>query len=113
MNGLATHGIRVSAKRRGYLLMAGLLLVMMLGGTLPVPLSVPYEKGNPDRAFRPRPRIDVPPGMRTVMLGAGLGVFAALTVLGLFSSLVPTFLHETLGVHNLALIMGCRVLCTV
>src|SRR6201997_3132816 len=44
MNGLATHGIRASAKRRGYLLMAGLLLVMMLGGTLPVPLYVLYEK---------------------------------------------------------------------
>ena len=245
MNGLATHGIRVSAKRRGYLLMAGLLLVMMLGGTLPVPLYVLYEKQmgfgplgvtvvfaayvagtlfalvvlgdlsdhigrkkvvaiavacaavstalflaasgigvliaarvvsgmaaglatgtataaltelqprgdhraaavtasgsnmtglglgpllaglfaeyvamptrsvfwaylgvcaltaaalplipetvrNPDRAFRLRPRIDVPLGMRAVMLGAGLGVFAAFTVLGLFSSLVPTFLH--------------------
>ena len=44
MNGLATHGIRVSAKRRGYRLMAGLLLVLMLGGTLPVPLYVLYEK---------------------------------------------------------------------
>src|SRR6202046_4440527 len=45
MNGVATHGIPVSARRRGYLLMAGLLLVMMLGGTLPVPLYVLYEKG--------------------------------------------------------------------
>src|SRR6202012_1172145 len=44
MNGLATHGIRASAKRRGYLLMAGLLLFMMLGGPLPVPLYVLYEK---------------------------------------------------------------------
>jgi MFS family permease len=270
MNGLATHGIRVSAKRRGYLLMAGLLLVMMLGGTLPVPLYVLYEKEmgfgplgvtvvfaayvagtlfalvvlgdlsdhigrkkvltiavacaavstalflaasglaasgigvliaarvvsgmaaglatgtataaltelqprgdhraaavtasgsnmtglglgpllaglfaeyvamptrsvfwaylgvcalalaalplipetvrNPDRAFRLRPRIGVPPGMRAVMLGAGLGVFAAFTVLGLFSSLVPTFLHGILGVHNLALIGGASFLIFV
>src|SRR6202020_1762535 len=262
MNGLAAHGFRVSAKRRGYLLMAGLLLVMMLGGTLPVPLYVLYEKDmgfgplgvtvvfaayvggtlfalvalgdlsdhigrkkvvaiavacaavssalflaasgigvliaarvgsgvgaglatgtataaltelqprgdhraaavtasgsnmtglglgpllaglfaeyvtmptrtvfwaylgvcalavaalplipetvrNPDRAFRLRPRIDVPLGMRAVMLGAGLGVFAAFTVLGLFSSLVPTFLHGILGVHNLALIGGASFL---
>jgi predicted MFS family arabinose efflux permease len=265
MNGLAAHGIRVSAKRRGYLLMAGLLLVMMLGGTLPVPLYVLYEKDmgfgplgvtvvfaayvagtlfalvalgdlsdhigrkkvvatavacaavstglflaasgigvlivarvvsgmaaglatgtataalaelqprgdhraaavtasgsnmtglglgpllaglfaeyvamptrsvfwaylgvcaltaaalplipetvrNRDRAFRLRPRIGVPPGMRAVMLGAGLGVFAAFTVLGLFSSLVPTFLHGTLGVHNLALIGGASFLIFV
>jgi MFS family permease len=42
--------------------------------------------------------------MRVVMLGAGLGIFAAFSVLGLFSSLVPTFLHGILGVHNLALI---------
>jgi hypothetical protein len=40
------------------------------------------------------------------MLGACLGVFAAFSVLGLFSSLVPTFLHGVLGVHNLALIGG-------
>jgi MFS family permease len=265
MNGLAAHGIRVSAKRRGYLLMAGLLLVMMLGGTLPVPLYVLYEKDmgfgplgvtvvfaayvagtlfalvalgdlsdhigrkkvvaiavacaavstalflaasgigvliaarvvsgiaaglatgtataaltelqprgdhraaavtasgsnmtglglgpllaglfaeyvamptrsvfwaylgvcaltaaalplipetvrNHDHAFRLRPRIGVPPGMRAVMLGAGLGVFAAFTVLGLFSSLVPTFLHGTLGVHNLALIGGASFLIFV
>jgi len=44
--------------------------------------------------------------MRAAMLGACLGVFAAFSVLGLFSSLVPTFLHGVLGVHNLALIGG-------
>src|ERR1700744_5331230 len=258
MNGLATHGIRASAKRRGYLLMAGLLLVMMLGGTLPVPLYVLYEKqmgfgplgvtvvfaayvagtlfalvalgdlsdhigrkkvlatavacaaastvlflvasgigvlvaarvvsasaaglatgtatatltelqprgdrraaavvasgsnmtglglgpltaglfaeyvamptrsvfwaylglcalalaaltgipetvSSPDHAVSLRPRVAVPPGMRTVMLGACPGVFAAFSVLGLFSSLVPPFLHGILGVHNLALVGG-------
>jgi hypothetical protein len=45
-----------------------------------------------------RPRLRVPPSMRTVMLGACLGIFAAFSVLGFFSSLVPTFLHGTLGV---------------
>jgi predicted MFS family arabinose efflux permease len=71
---------------------------------------IPETVRNPDRAFRLRPRIDVPLGMRAVMLGAGLGVFAAFTVLGLFSSLVPTFLHGILGVHNLALIGGASFL---
>ena len=40
----AASGIGVSARRRGYALTAGILLVMMLGGTLPVPLYVLYEK---------------------------------------------------------------------
>jgi MFS family permease len=71
---------------------------------------IPETVRNHDRAIRLRPRIGVPPGMRAVMLGAGLGVFAAFTVLGLFSSLVPTFLHGTLGVHNLALIGGASFL---
>jgi len=48
----------------------------------------------------------VPPSMRAVMLGACLGVSAAFSVLGLFSSLVPTFLHGVLGVHNPDLIGG-------
>jgi MFS family permease len=42
--------------------------------------------------------------MRAVMAGACLGVFAAFSILGSFSSLVPTFLHGILGVHNFALI---------
>ena len=64
----------------------------------------------PDRVIRFRPRIAVPPRMRTVMLGACLGVFTAFGVLGLFSSLVPTFLHGILGVHNLALVGGASFL---
>ena len=47
------------------------------------------------------------------MLGACLGVFAAFSVLGLFSSLVPTFLHGILGVHNLALVGGASFLIFV
>jgi predicted MFS family arabinose efflux permease len=60
-----------------------------------------------------RPRVGVPPGLRVVMLGAGLGVFAAFSVLGLFSSLVPTFLHGILGVRNLALIGSAAFLIFV
>ncbi len=66
--------------------------------------AIPETVANRDGIISLRPRIGVPPRMRAVMLGAGLGVFAAFSVLGLFSSLVPTFLHGILGVHNLALI---------
>src|ERR1700689_4566527 len=72
MNGLATHGIRVSAKRRGYVLMAGLLLVMMLGGTLPVPLYVLYEK---EMGFGP-------PGVTAVFAAYVAGTLFALVLLG-------------------------------
>jgi MFS family permease len=65
---------------------------------------IPETVRNPDRAIRIRPRLGVPPGMRAVMTGACLGVFAAFSILGSFSSLVPTFLHGILGVRNLALI---------
>ena len=75
--------------------------------------GIPETVGSPDRAVSLRPRIVVPPGMRTVMLGACLGVFAAFSVLGLFSSLVPTFLHGILGVHNLALVGGASFLIFV
>src|ERR1700691_4681926 len=44
MTRLAGSGVQVSAKRRGSRLAAGVLLVLMLGGTLPVPLYVLYEK---------------------------------------------------------------------
>ena len=42
--------------------------------------------------------------MKDTILGAMLGIFAAFSVAGLFSSLVPSFLRGTLGVHNLAVI---------
>jgi MFS family permease len=58
----------------------------------------------PDRVISFRPHLGVPARMRAVAIGACLGVFAAFSVLGSFSSLVPTFLHGILGVHNLALI---------
>ena len=67
---------------------------------------IPETVRHRDRRVSVRPRMAVPPGLGAVMLGACLGVFAAFSVLGLFSSLVPTFLHGVLGVHNLALIGG-------
>jgi MFS family permease len=65
---------------------------------------IPETVRNPDNVISVRPRLGVPPGMRAVMLGACLGVFAAFAILGLFSSLVPVFLHGILGVRNLGLI---------
>jgi MFS family permease len=67
---------------------------------------IPETVRNPDRKVRIRPQLAVPHAMGAVMLGACLGVFAAFSVLGQFSSLVPTFLHGILGLHNLALIGG-------
>ena len=52
----------------------------------------------------------VPDNMRLVMLGATLGIFAAFTVAGLFSSLVPSFLRGILGVQNLAVIGAASLL---
>jgi MFS family permease len=66
--------------------------------------AIPETVKDPDRHIRLRAGLGAPPQMRTVVLGACLGVFAAFSVLGFFSSLVPTFLHGLLGVDNLALI---------
>jgi len=65
---------------------------------------IPETVRNPDNVISLRPSLGVPPSMRSVVLGACLGVFAAFSVFGFFSSLVPAFLHGTLGVRNLALI---------
>jgi MFS family permease len=67
-------------------------------------LAVPETVRRPDRAFRPHLRIGVPANMRLLMVGAGMAVFAAFTMLGLFSSLVPTFVSDVLGISNLAII---------
>src|ERR1700759_1868288 len=72
MNGSVTGGIPVSVKRRGYVLTAGVLLVMMLGGTLPVPLYVLWEK---QMGFGPL-------GGTVVFAAYVVGTLAALLVLG-------------------------------
>jgi MFS family permease len=62
----------VSAKRRGYRLTALVLLVMMLGGTLPVPLYVLYEK---QMGFGPL-------GVTVVFAAYVIGALFALVALG-------------------------------
>ena len=74
----------------------------MLAVALIVLLAIPETVGQPDRVFPVHLRVGVPANMRLLMLGACLGVFAAFTLLGLFSSLVPTFLRDVLGISNLA-----------
>jgi MFS family permease len=70
--------------------------------TLAALAAIPETVQDPDRRISLRPGLDAPPSMRAVVVGACLGVFAAFSFLGFFSSLVPTFLHGILGVHNLA-----------
>src|SRR5262249_13047191 len=72
--------------------------------TLAAVAAIPETVRDPDRVIKVGPRLAAPPGMRAAMLGTCLGAFAAFSTLGFFGSLVPTFLHGILGVHNLALI---------
>jgi hypothetical protein len=76
------------------------LLALALAALPAIPETVP----DPDRAFRVRLRAGAPAGMRAVMLGAGLGVFAAFTLFGVFSGLMPSFVRGVLGITNLAVI---------
>jgi MFS family permease len=80
------------------------LYLAMTAVALLAVVAIPETVTAPARAFRIRLHVGVPPSLRAMMLGAMLGVFAAFALLGLFSSLVPTFLHGILGVHNLAVI---------
>jgi MFS family permease len=68
--------------------------------------AIPETVRNSEGAVSLRPRLAAPASMRGVMIGACLGAFAAFSVLGLYSSLVPTFVHSILGIHNLALVGG-------
>lgn len=68
--------------------------------------GIPETVRQADHKVSLRPRLAAPAGMRGVIIGACLGAFAAFSVLGLYSSLVPTFVHSILGIHNLALIGG-------
>jgi MFS family permease len=49
------------------------------------------------------PRVGVPALARTVYWKSALAVFPTFTLLGLFSSLTPRFIAQTLQIHNLAI----------
>src|ERR1700729_1408079 len=66
------ESVRSISAKRGFPLTAGVLLVMMLGGTLPVPLYVLWEK---QMGFGPL-------GVTVVFAAYVVGTLAALLVLG-------------------------------
>jgi MFS family permease len=68
----STGGVPGPARRRGYVLAAGVLVVMMLGGTLPVLLYVLYEK----------PMGFGPLGVTVVFVAYVLGMLLVLVALG-------------------------------
>lgn len=52
--------------------------------------------------WRPQGMV-VPPEVRAVFPSAALAAFSGFALLGLFTAVAPSFVAETLGVHNLAL----------
>ena len=88
--GSTDTGIPVSAGRRGYILTAGVLVAMMMGGTLPIPLYVMYEK---QMGFGP--------------LGVTV-VFAAYVIGTLFALLTLGDLSDHIGRRRvMAIAVGC------
>ncbi|GAA2632632.1 MFS transporter [Dactylosporangium fulvum] len=79
-----------SPLRTPYLIFLGLLLVAALAVSL-VPETVPVAR----RRYRPQ-RVNVPASARPRYLAAAAGAFASLSVLGLFTSLAPSFVAGTL-----------------
>lgn len=65
----------------------------------------PAGAGGPPRRRLPRPqRLTVPPEVRGVFGPAALAAFAGFALLGLFSSVAPSFASQTLKVHSLAVV---------
>lgn len=95
----------------------------VFGAYLPAPLALPYglhlallavgvalvwrAPETVARATHPRlgvQRLSLPPEVRQVFLPAVLAGFAGFAVLGFFTAMVPAFMQQVLGQHNLALI---------
>ena len=91
------NGRSEPARRRGYRLTAGVLLIMMLGGTLPVPLYVLYEK---QMGFGPL-------GVTVVFAAYVLGTLLALVLLGDLSDHIGRRPVLTLAVLCAAVSTAC------
>jgi MFS family permease len=64
---------------------------------------LPETVAHPARRPRARPRgLSVPPGVRGVFVPSALAAFAGFALLGLFTAVAPSFVAQTLQVHNLA-----------
>lgn len=118
----ARAGLAATAANMGGL-GCGPLLAGLLAQYAPWPLRLPYlvhlglvllaaaavrTLPEPVRGARPfaRPHpggMAVPPEVRAVFVPAACAAFAGFSLLGLFTAVSPSFLAETLGVHNLAL----------
>jgi MFS family permease len=70
--GSTSTAIPIFRKRRGYILTAGVLVALMMGGTLPVPLYVLYER---QMGFGPL-------GVTVVFAAYVIGTLFALVALG-------------------------------
>ncbi|MFE2944213.1 MFS transporter [Streptomyces sp. NPDC059255] len=63
---------------------------------------LPETVASPHRP-RLRPRgLSLPPGIRGVFVPSALAAFAGFALLGLFTAVAPSFVAQTLSVHNLA-----------
>ncbi|WP_438484140.1 MFS transporter [Streptomyces sp. S186] len=73
---------------------------------------LPETVTNPHRLNSLRPQgVRVPPAVRGVFAPAAVAAFAGFALLGLFTSIAPSFVAQTLGEHNLA--VSGAVVCAV
>lgn len=66
-------------------------------------LLVPNDARRPGSGWLHPTRLAVPSSMRALFIAYAVGVFAMSAVVGLYSSLTPSFLHTLLGLSSLAL----------
>ncbi|MFJ5679307.1 MFS transporter [Streptomyces sp. NPDC093097] len=76
-----------------------LLLAVAALVTWLLPETVPHP--HRPRSLRPQGLV-IPPAVRGVFTPAAVAAFAGFALLGLFTAVAPSFVSETLGVHNLA-----------
>ncbi|MDX3070944.1 MFS transporter [Streptomyces sp. MI02-7b] len=77
------------------------LLLAALAVTSALPETV--ARRTPRPRLRPQGMV-VPPQARAAFVPAALAAFAGFSMLGLFTAVAPSFLEQTLGEHNLAVI---------
>ncbi|MFI1205340.1 MFS transporter [Streptomyces sp. NPDC020883] len=83
-----------------------LALATVVTWRLPETVTAPHRP----RSLRPR-GVRVPPAVRGVFAPAAVAAFAGFALLGLFTSIAPTFVAQTLDEHDLA--VSGAVVCTV
>lgn len=86
-----------------YLPFAAHLALLACSALVLLVLPETVRDRRPWRTVRPR-RPSLPPSVRTVFGPAALASFTGFALLGVFTSVAPAFLSESLDVHNLALV---------